>query len=162
MSIQKIFKSETAHITRNVFSSRSKFNIHGHSYKWIIGLDGDIDQSNGMLIDFKLLKPIKDFVDKFDHSTVLWSKEENSVKEFFKNNFKRVIIMVRNPTAENMARALFKKTDDWLKTDFKYDKSKRTIFVSYAEVWETENSSARTSEADTFDIISFEESQINE
>ena len=57
-------------------------------------------------MDFKELGFIKNLVDLFDHTTVLWSNEKQSMIDFFNTEFKRVMIMKKNPTAENMAEFL--------------------------------------------------------
>ena len=111
MKITKTFKTETAHIVRDAFSERCKYNIHGHSYLWELTIEGNLDNA-GMVVDFGALSSIKKFVDKFDHSTVFWSREDQTVLSFFYDNFKRVITMMHNPTAENMARLLLKFAND--------------------------------------------------
>lgn len=131
MKIQKKFTTETAHIVREASSIRCKNNIHGHSYSWVVTLQGDLD-SAGMVIDFKDLKPIKDFIDLFDHATVFWSKEPDAeILTFFQAKFSRVLIMKQNPTAENMARLVFKFATDWLKANHP------TIIITQVDVWET-------------------------
>lgn len=143
MVIKKIFKTETAHIVRNAYSNRCKYNIHGHSYKWIIHIEGPIDEKTGMIIDFKQLNPIKKYIDQFDHTTVLWKKEKKYIKDFFLKNFKRVIIMEQNPTAENMARLIYGFVSKWLIT-FSWDPTTpyydrlSKFKVNLVEVWETE------------------------
>jgi 6-pyruvoyltetrahydropterin/6-carboxytetrahydropterin synthase len=143
--IKKVMKTESAHIVRMASSERCKYNLHGHSGKWIIQLEGKI-QENGMVKDFKDLKPIKQFVDLFDHATILWDKEEYKFKDFFMNNFKRVLIMKKNTTAENMARLLFKFTHE-------YYKNNNNINVYKAEYWETETGCAIATEYDIDDIL---------
>ena len=114
MLISKLFETETSHIVREAVSERCKNNIHGHSYLWKVFIETSACQSNGMVLDFKELKPVKDFIDLFDHTTVFWAKEDTKIINFFKDNFDRILIMQKNPTAENMARLVCKFTNDWL------------------------------------------------
>ena len=113
--IEKLFETETAHIVRNAVSEKCALNIHGHSYLWRVTIEGPVDEITGMVLDFIELKPIKDFIDKFDHAMILWDGDPDEIfKMFFHKNCKRVIEMKKNCTAENMARIVFKFTQDWL------------------------------------------------
>jgi len=116
MEITKIYRTETAHIVREAFSERCKYNIHGHSYVWEVTIEGDLDKA-GMVIDFGNLASIKQFIDLFDHSMVMWKDENNysEMREFFKTNVRRWIVMNENPTAENMANLLYRYASGYLK-----------------------------------------------
>ncbi len=155
MKIQKKFTTETAHIVREASSIRCKNNIHGHSYTWIVTIQGGLDHA-GMIIDFKDLKPIKDFIDLFDHATVFWSKEPDcEILAFFQDKFSRVLIMKQNPTAENMARSLFKFTKDWLQKDYP------TLSVAEVAVWETATGCGIATECNGNDILVYTHSDTN-
>lgn len=148
--ISKTFEVETAHIVRNAISERCKHNIHGHSYKIEVSIIGRINEETGMVLDFKELSEFKNFVDKFDHSTILWNLESDDIKSFFLHNFKRVIIMEKNCTAENMARLLFKKFSEILMCN---DFSNENVCIHEVKVWETRNSCAIADEYDNMDNI---------
>lgn len=148
MEIIKKFKSETAHIVRNAFSKRCSFSVHGHQYLFEVGIEGPV-QSDGMVLDFKRLSPITTFIDLFDHSTILWQREKEEIKDFFKNNFNRVLIMEKNPTAENMVRLVAKFVSEWLKKEYSF------CSLSFVRIWETESGSARSSEFDEDDVFTF-------
>ncbi len=136
MIIKKKFTSETSHIVRNAISTRCKFNIHGHSYKWYVYIKGDVGEETGMVLDFKELKPVKEFIDLFDHSTILWREESEEFRNFFLTECKRVLIMRKNTTAENMARVVLKFTQDWL------DSIGSKCKAHQVDVWETETGCA--------------------
>ena len=146
MEIIKSFKSETAHIVRNAFSKRCSFSIHGHKYFFEVGIEGPI-QADGMVLDFKRLSPITTFIDQFDHSTVLWEEEKEEVKDFFKSNFNRVLVMKKNPTAENMVRLVAKFVSDWLKKEYDF------CSLSFVRIWETDSGSARSKDFDDSDVF---------
>lgn len=146
-TITKRVETHTAHIVRGATSTRCKYNVHGHQYFWDITLEGKI-KDNGMVKDFIELRPIRTFIDKFDHAMVLWDDEEESFKNFFLTNFKRIIIMNKNTTAENMARLIFKYTTDYYKNE--------DINVHSITVWETPTSYATTTECDDGDVLIYE------
>lgn len=105
MKIRKKFKFESAHIVRNAVSARCKYSIHGHSYKVEVCLKGNIDQKSGMVLDFIEFKNngIAEFIDMFDHTMVVWSKDSNEYINNMNQYSRRVLKMNLNPTAENMA-----------------------------------------------------------
>lgn len=60
-------------------------NLHGHTYRTIIEIEGEINEKTGMLIDFTTLKKeVHRIIDKLDHTLL--------------NN------IIPNPTAENIAK----------------------------------------------------------
>lgn len=157
-SIKKVFKTETAHIVRNAISERCRFNVHGHSYKWEVIIEGPMDPISGMVLDFKELKVIKEFIDQFDHAMVLWSEDDPNFIKFFMDNTHRVIVMKKNVTAENMARVLHRLVNEWL--TFCYcilfkPGTKGQYTCKQVNVWETETGCAETTESDENDIITY-------
>ena len=148
--IQKKVKTETAHIVRGAYSKKCAHSIHGHSYEWIFMIEGEIDPENGMILDFGQLKDIKNKIELFDHATVLWSKEKESIKNFFFDNFERVIIMKKNPTAENMARLGFKIVKDWIRKNYPERDDLKCVEFN---VKETDTGCAYAFKCDDDDII---------
>lgn len=152
--IVKLIETETAHIVRNAVSERCRFNIHGHSYKWEICIKGPINPETGMVLDFKELADIKAQIDKFDHATTFWSKEDPMIINFFKDSFHRVVVMEKNVTAENMARWAHKMTTDWLATNKNPSAMVAPTYTcAYVRVWETRTGSAWTDESDWQDTL---------
>jgi 6-pyruvoyltetrahydropterin/6-carboxytetrahydropterin synthase len=131
-------------------SERCKYSIHGHSYKYHIKIQDNFPLGeNGMVIDFIDLKPVKDFIDKLDHATVLWYHDELSFKEFFHNNCRRVIEMKKNTTAENMSRLVFRFVKDWLFQTY----PNRKLTILEVKVWETETGCGIATSCDEEDIL---------
>lgn len=62
------------------------FRMHGHNYKFFIGLEGEVDPKTGMIADFGVVKQLvqEHVLARVDHRTL--------------NDF------LDNPTAENIAR----------------------------------------------------------
>jgi len=118
------------------------YNLHGHRYKIIAGVNGKVidekgNPSEGMVIDFTDLKNILvEVVDKkLDHAFMLY-KEDKFFEDFkpFVEKMKFVIVDFV-PTAENIARYLYEQMEGKLK-----EKGIKLVFV---EVYETPTSVAR-------------------
>lgn len=90
-------------------------NLHGHTWRLRVTVEGnELDQS-GMLIDFKNLKDhLKKIHDEFDHKFL------NDLLPF-------------SPTSENLAKYIFDKMDKDLPTEVK---------LLEITVWESETSRA--------------------
>ena len=67
-------------------------NIHGHSYKMILELSGELDTKSGMIVDFYdlglIVKPI---VKKFDHSFLVYKKDTKLLNFLAENKMKKVV-----------------------------------------------------------------------
>ncbi len=62
------------------------FRMHGHNYKFFIGLEGEVDPATGMIADFGVIKQVVG-------EKVLSRADHQSLNDF-----------LENPTAENIAR----------------------------------------------------------
>ena len=100
-------------------------NPHGHNYRVLVTLAGKELESNGLLLDFKVLKDIlKPVVEYLDHHMI------NELEPF----------TTVNPSAENLAKYFFDKTNErlggltggrvWVKqsTIFETDTSQATYY----------------------------------
>lgn len=89
-----------------VFGKCSNPNYHGHNYKLIVGVSGEIDKETGFVIDLGLLKKIiyEEIEIAFDH------KNLNIEVEEFKN---------LNPTVENISVIIWKKLRKRLDNKYK-------------------------------------------
>jgi len=65
------------------------FRMHGHNYKFLVAVEGDVDPATGMVADFGVVKQLVNelVMTRADHRTL--------------NDF------LENPTAENIARWIF-------------------------------------------------------
>jgi len=106
-------------------------NIHGHRWRVVLSITGDT--SNGMVVDFNIIKKdLKELCDYFDHSFIV---EANSLKpELFNMLNEQFLLRVVNfrTTAENFSKYIFDKMSE------KYN-------VSEVLVYETPNNCARYS-----------------
>ena len=99
MKIAKEFRWEMGH--RLPFHDGLCKNIHGHSYKMIVEISGNVDK-NGMIIDFfDLGKIVKPMIEKYDHAFLCWENDK-IVRDFLdKNKMKRVFTGYHS-TVENI------------------------------------------------------------
>ena len=65
------------------------FRLHGHNYRFFVGLEGEVDPKSGMIVDFGVVKAAvtEHVLARVDH------RDLNDLLE--------------NPTAENIARWIF-------------------------------------------------------
>jgi len=78
-------------------------NIHGHSYKMIIELEGEIDK-NGIVLDFfKIDEIVKPILNEYDHCFAI-NSNDNEIRDFLINNNFKIVDLDFNPTSENLSR----------------------------------------------------------
>ncbi|PKM92828.1 MAG: 6-carboxytetrahydropterin synthase QueD [Elusimicrobia bacterium HGW-Elusimicrobia-4] len=107
-----------AHNLRNYKGKCEK--LHGHNYRVCLTVEGVTLDKSGMLVDFTVLKSILESVlSKFDHGYL------NDIPPFDKIN----------PTAENIAKYIFKQTELKINLHLK-------LKVKEVVVWETEKNCA--------------------
>lgn len=106
MRIAKEFNWEMGH--RLPFHSGKCKNLHGHSYKLIVELEGDLNE-NGMLIDFYDLKEIiNPIIDELDHSFLVY-KNDIELLEFLKKINSKYVIIENHSTCENICKFLIQQ-----------------------------------------------------
>lgn len=111
MKIAKEFRWEMGHRLPEHFGLCK--NIHGHSYKMIVELEGELDK-NQMVIDYydveKIINPV---IEKLDHSFMV-TKDDKTVLEFLEKMNSKKVVVDFNSTAENICTYLLseiRKTD---------------------------------------------------
>lgn len=101
-------------------------NPHGHNYRVLVTLAGKELESNGLLLDFKILKDIlKPVVNYLDHQMI------NELEPFTRVN----------PSAENLAKYFFDETNARLS-----EVTKGRVYVKSSTIFETDTSQATYSE----------------
>jgi 6-pyruvoyltetrahydropterin/6-carboxytetrahydropterin synthase len=92
MEIYKTFRFEAAHYLPHVPETHKCRNMHGHSYKFTIYVEGKVNPDTGWVVDFHDLKlAVTPIVEELDHQVL--------------NNIKGL----ENPTAENITIWLWNK-----------------------------------------------------
>lgn len=106
MKIAKEFKWEMGH--RLTFHEGGCKNLHGHSYKMMIELEGKEDE-HGMVMDYydvsKIVKPV---IEKLDHSFMAYENDTPLLEVLEKLNSKKVIVNFES-TVENICKYLLKE-----------------------------------------------------
>lgn len=72
--------------------------LHGHSYRVKVLLRGELEE-HGMLVDFGILK--SKIHDLLDHKIIL--SEKDPLVPLLEKAGQRLVVLDRNPTAENLA-----------------------------------------------------------
>lgn len=104
-----------------IFGLCNNPSFHGHNYKLVVRVTGEVDPETGYVIDLKILKDIIDseIMERFDHKNLNLDTEE------FHNT---------NPTAENIAFAIYtiirKKLDEKFDLHIRLYETERN-FVEY-------------------------------
>lgn len=110
--IAKEFTWEMSH--RLPYHKAACKNIHGHSYKMRIELEGEVDEQ-GMVLDYyDIEKIVSPLVSKLDHCFICDSKDDLMIDFLNKNNLKYLVID-KYTTAENIVCYII----DELKDKFK-------------------------------------------
>ncbi|MGA2668852.1 MAG: 6-pyruvoyl tetrahydropterin synthase family protein [Ignavibacteria bacterium] len=137
MKIAKEFSWEMGH--RLPFHEGLCRNIHGHSYKMVVELIGEVNKS-GMIIDFyDLGKVIKPIIENYDHSFLCWENDK-PLREFLeKYDMKRVIVSYQ-ATVENICNDLIQVIYKGLKKLEGYNFERLIV-----KIFETPNSFAESS-----------------
>lgn len=101
MKIAKEFNWEMGH--RLPFHNGKCVNLHGHSYKAIIELEGDVD-ANGILLDYYDLKLIvQPIIESLDHGFMV-HKDDAALIDALKKLNSKMIVHTEHSTAENICK----------------------------------------------------------
>ncbi len=99
MKIAKEFHWEMGHRLPEHFGKCK--NIHGHSYKMIVEIEGDVLES-GMVMDYYDLKKIVlPFVDELDHAFMVYKDDKQIINFLSEMNSKKLIVDFQS-TVENI------------------------------------------------------------
>ena len=92
MRLLKEFQIEAAHFLPNLPESHKCSRLHGHSFKIIINIEGEVDSKMGWVMDYAdITDAFKPIFDMLDH------------------NFLNEIDGLENPTSENLARWIWQR-----------------------------------------------------
>jgi 6-pyruvoyltetrahydropterin/6-carboxytetrahydropterin synthase len=137
MKIAKEFRWEMGHrLPEHTGLCR---NIHGHSYRMVVEITGDI-LANGMIIDFyDLGKVVKPLLDELDHCFLVYSKDK-VVLDFLKKHKMKMVVVDYLGTVENICADFSLK----IVAAFKKKRIKNISEIS-VKIFETPNSFAQMS-----------------
>jgi 6-pyruvoyltetrahydropterin/6-carboxytetrahydropterin synthase len=102
-------------------------NLHGHNGIAVITLESDSLDDLGMVVDFSLLKAsIGVWIDtNLDHRMLL--HRDDPALAYLQGQGEPILVMDKNPTAENIAQLIFEKTRE------------SGFPVTEVKLWETES-----------------------
>ncbi len=99
MKIAKEFNWEMGHRLPEHFGKCK--NIHGHSYKMMVELDGDLNE-NGMVLDYYDLKKIVNpIVENLDHAFMVYEKDKQVI-DFLEGIKSKKVLVKFESTVENI------------------------------------------------------------
>lgn len=117
--VTKQFTFDMAHALLN-YDGDCK-NIHGHTYKLSVTLQGKVKHEpghpkDGMVIDFNIFKSIvkSNIISVFDHSLVLNKNTSNEQLQLIKQNFEKVHFVNFQPSCENLLLEFLQRINDQL------------------------------------------------
>ena len=101
MKIAKEFRWEMGHRLPEHFGKCK--NIHGHSYKMIVELEGEVVES-GMVMDYydvkKMVEPV---VEKLDHAFMVY-KDDKEIISFLEKMKSKMVVVGFQSTVENICK----------------------------------------------------------
>ena len=101
MKIAKEFRWEMGHRLPEHFDKCK--NIHGHSYKMIVELEGEV-QKNGMVMDYyDLKKVVEPLVENLDHAFMVY-KDDKEIIDFLEKVKSKKVIVDFQSTVENICK----------------------------------------------------------
>lgn len=101
MKIAKQFHWEAAH--RLPWHEGDCKNLHGHSYRMTVELEGEPDE-RGMLMDFKILKRIlMPLIDQWDHATLI-AEGDTLLRDVILQTGWKHVLLPSDTTSENLCR----------------------------------------------------------
>ena len=131
--IAKEYTWEMSH--RLPFHSGPCRNLHGHSYKLIIEVDGEPDKFSMVLDYYEIDKLIQPLMNKLDHAFIC-DKNDNLMIDFLdKNNFK-YLVMPYYTTSENLVTYFIDEIQEKIKIFENIESLKIRVFETidaYAE-----------------------------
>jgi 6-pyruvoyltetrahydropterin/6-carboxytetrahydropterin synthase len=92
--IARVFTFEAAHLLPNVPNGHKCGRLHGHSYRVILRISGEVDPVSGWIVDFgEIDAACRPIFQQLDHG------------------YLNEIPGLDNPTSENLARWIFDRVD---------------------------------------------------
>jgi len=132
--LHKLYKEVYFESAHRLLHYEGKCNrIHGHQFRVEVWLEGEVDPTTQILVDYNVIKQI---INRFDHQIIL-NHEDPMVPVL--STFQEVITTTGDPTSELLARLIA----DEINTEC--GQEKRSIAVTKIRVWESTSSYAEVS-----------------
>jgi 6-pyruvoyltetrahydropterin/6-carboxytetrahydropterin synthase len=110
MKIAKEFRWEMGHrLPKHDGACR---NVHGHSYRMVVEVEGEIDAETGMVMDFAdISAKVKPFLAELDHAFLCQDSDHEVLALLERMDMKRVVIGVPS-TVENICYLFVERLRD--------------------------------------------------
>ena len=114
MIISKDIKFDCAHMLSQYEGKCA--NLHGHTYHGTVTIEGGMNASTSMLLDYNKIKQV---VDRYDHAVIFSSEEfrnqaENELLGWASiHNMRYVVLPEGKSTAETLALAIAEAFTQW-------------------------------------------------
>ena len=127
------FTFDASHYTLGV--DRKCMNIHGHTFRLDVEVEGEINESTGMVVDFTILKKVvKEIIEEYDHKLIIPKKDLDKIR--FEGAFNLDIKAIDYPhaTTEYIALDIAKKIYEKLKLNVRvklYEGKRNYVVVEW-------------------------------
>jgi len=127
------FTFDSAHYTKGITSKC--MNIHGHTFKLSVEVEGEINPETGMVVDFLVLKDIvKKVISEYDHKFIIPKKDFEKIRVEGPFNYEYKVIDYPEATTEYIALDIAKKIYEKLNLPVKvklYEGSRNYVIIHY-------------------------------
>lgn len=124
---------DSSHYTKGI--TDKCMNIHGHTFKLAVEVEGEVDPKTGMVIDFLILKNIiSEVVSEYDHKFIIPKKDIDKIKVEGPFRYKVKAIEYPEATTEYIAMDIAKKLFDKINlpvTVKLYEGTRNYVVISY-------------------------------
>ena len=137
MKIAKEFRWEMGH--RLPLHEGACKNLHGHSYRMVVEVEGEVNPETGMVIDFAdISAKVKPFLNELDHA-FLCQADDAEVRDLLERMDLKRIYIPKPSTVENICGMFVER----LRPAF-LSETQVTAFT--VRIWETASSDAEITE----------------
>ena len=127
------FTFDSAHYTRG--SSDDCLNLHGHTFRLDVEVEGEINTDTGMVMDFILLKKVvSDVLREYDHKVIIPKRDAD--KLILSGPFRNRVKTINYPeaTTEYLALDIARRLHEKFKMNVKvklYEGKRNYVIVEY-------------------------------
>lgn len=108
-TVRKRYTLEMSHQLTRAVSTACSDTIHGHSYVVEVFFTSHILNDDGMVVDFGALAEVRAVMEELDHALMMDTATDSLYVAALQRFNKKLILFDGNPTAEAMARYLFRR-----------------------------------------------------
>jgi 6-pyruvoyltetrahydropterin/6-carboxytetrahydropterin synthase len=110
MKIAKEFSWDMGHRLPEHFGKCK--NVHGHSYKMIIELDGSLNEKSMVMDYYDLKKIVEPIIENLDHAFMVYEEDKEMIYALEKLNSKKVVVNFQS-TVENICTYILNEVNKY-------------------------------------------------